>query len=85
VDHIKATASGPGFGLRALVAHVDGRFRARAWVFGCLGGGGNNYPLVARVSRRVVLQGDYDDYTADSPTLVLGGGFRRSDVVHGVC
>jgi hypothetical protein len=59
VDVIHGSGSGPGFGLNAMLIHVDGEFRGSAWVYGCLGGGGNCFPVVARISEALAVVGDY--------------------------
>jgi len=60
VDLIAATGSGPGFGLDAVLIFVDGVFRGRAWVFGCLGGSGNNFPAEARIDESSYVAVSYE-------------------------
>jgi hypothetical protein len=60
VDLLRATGSGPGFSLTALLVHVDRNLVGRAWAFGSLGGGGNNFPAVAIVNECFTLVADFE-------------------------
>jgi hypothetical protein len=44
-----------------MLIHVNGVFRASAWVYGCLGGGGNNFPAIARLDAVLAVVGDYPE------------------------
>jgi hypothetical protein len=59
IDLVKGHGGTPGFGLNALLMHVDGEFRGSAWTYGSMGGSGNSFPAVARVNDGLALVGDY--------------------------
>jgi len=60
IDLLRASGHGPGWSLNAAFIHVDGTFRGRAWVFGCVGGGGNNFPAVAIVDADHAVSVEYE-------------------------
>ena len=67
--HIACDGEYLAFGLRAVLIHVDGTFRGRAWVFGCLGGSGNNFPAMAAINDVFSLKADFPGKYEGMPTL----------------